>query len=395
MGSYRSLAGALVCLAVLGCSDHRISQEEFMALQQECRVVCTTTRPADQTAKERAIINRTLGPYRVGVSDVLAITLITALDQTTLSPPILVRVDREGNIMLPLVGTIKVGGMELTDVETVIRKAYVPKIYRDVAIYVDVPRPEATNVLVAGAVTSPGLVPLRRTERNLLYALVGAGGVTNMASGKVTLRRIRSPGDEITLCLSEPEDMRKALALPPLENGDMVTVHAAMPNMIFVGGLVMAPQAQAYPPGAQVTVLQALAASGGLRTDLLTVREGTLIRHMPDGTDVHVKLDLDRIQKGKDPNLTLAAGDILWVSHTPATFAEDWFNQHVYIRGGTSFSYNQFGDHNYLHGRTWNNNQGGFSNADYQNQYDPFGFLNRNNALQNLVSRPVAATAEQ
>jgi protein involved in polysaccharide export with SLBB domain len=255
------------------------------------------------------------------------------------------------------------------------------------AIYTEIFRPEATNVLVSGAVTVPGLVPLRNTERNLLFAIVAAGGVSELASGKVTLKRLRCPEKQITLNLAEPKDMKKALALPALENGDMVTVHAAVPNLVFVGGLVNAPQAQAYPPGAEITILQALAASGGPRTDL-TVREATLIRRMPDGKDIHVKLDISRIQSGRDPNLTLAAGDILWLPFTVETYTEDWINQHFYLRAGAvaNVNYNVSGVE-YMNRRAQQSQ--GYSNSDgLQDQYDPLGFLNRNAALQNLVARP-------
>jgi protein involved in polysaccharide export with SLBB domain len=259
---------------------------------------------------------------------------------------------------------------------------------------VDVAKPETTNVLVTGAVTSPGLVPLRRTERNLLFAIVGAGGVSDMASGQVSLKKIRCPNEILTLDLSKADDLKKAIALPPLENGDIINVKPSTPNTIFVGGLVNMPHAQAYPPGVEVTVLQALAASGGLRTDL-TPREATIIRRMPDGHDVQVKLNLDRVTTGKDPNLTLAAGDILWVPYTAETRVQEWINQNIYIRGGASFSYSQTGDHNYLHGQNWNNNGGTNLNNNLQNQYDPFGFLNQNSALNNLVNRPVTATAKK
>jgi len=183
--------------------------------------------------------------------------------------------------------------------------------------------------------------------------------------------------------------VRAALALAPLENGDMITVHAAVPNIIFVGGLVNAPQAQSYPPGVEITVLQAIAGSGGLRTDL-TPREATLVRRMPDGKDLHVKLNLDKISKGESPNLTLAAADILCVPFTVQTFIEDWINQHIYIRGGAaaSVNYNVNGIE-YLNRRSQQAGQYNNGSSDYQNTYDPLGFLNRNTALQNLTARPV------
>ncbi|MFA5863806.1 MAG: polysaccharide biosynthesis/export family protein [Phycisphaerae bacterium] len=378
--------GILLCLSGAGCSDHRISQTEFQRMQEDARkTTLATTQPAANRVMETAKIERSLGPYRVGVSDVLSITLITALEQATLSPPILVRVDRNGEITLPLVGNIKLAGLELQDVDMAIRKAYIPKIYRDLAVYVDVPRPQTTNVLVTGAVATPGLIPLRRSERDLLHAIVGAGGASDLASGNVTLKRIRG-SEEVSLNIYNPQDLKTALSIAPLENGDIITVQAATPNIVFVGGLVNAPRSQSYPPGAQLTVLQALAASGGLRTDIFP-HEGTLIRRMPDGRDVHVKLNLDRIQNGKDANIALAAGDILWVPYTWDTRAEDWISRNIYIRAGASVNYNVSGVE-YMNRQA--KQSGGSSNQNQQNSFDPFGFLNQGSAISNLVARPAA-----
>ena len=124
----------------------------------------------------------------------------------------------------------------------------------------------------------------------------------------------------------------------------MVTVEAAKPNTVFVGGLVMSSRPQDYPPGVRITVLQAIAASGGLRTDVLPT-EATLIRRMADGHDVHVKLDLDQITAGKEPNIALAAGDILWVPHTAATRIEEWVSRNIYFRAGASTAL----DVNFIH----------------------------------------------
>jgi len=119
----------------------------------------------------------------------------------------------------------------------------------------------------------------------------------------------------------------------------MVVVEAATPNTIFVGGLVIAPRPQSYPPGVRVSVLQALAAAGGLRLDVFP-REATLIRRAPDGRDVHVKLDLNRLKNNRDPNFLLAAGDVLWVPHTVETRIHEWIGQNISLRAGAAANAN-------------------------------------------------------
>jgi protein involved in polysaccharide export with SLBB domain len=307
------------------------------------------------------------------------------MDDIGIVPPVQVRVERNGEIRLPMIGRVLVNDLELEDVENVIRNAYVPKYYHDVSVHAEVVQALPTNVMVVGSVTAPGLVPLRRTERNMLFAIIAAGGASNMASGKVSLQRLRQPGADVTLNLLNPDELKTALALPPLDNGDIVTVQAAVPNIIFVGGLVNAPQPEVYPPGVEMTFLQAIAGAGGLRTDL-TPTEATLIRRMPDGCDVHVKLNIDRILHGKDSNLSLLAGDILWVPYTWQTRVEEWINQHFYLRFGAAatVNYNVNGIE-YLNRAS--QQSGGGNNNNLQDTYDPLGFLNRNTALQTLLGQ--------
>jgi len=322
----------LALLGAVGC-DHRISLDEFLRMQQAVGPE-PTTQPAPRGQVKKIEIDKHLGPYKVGPSDVLAVTVIGTGGEGEIGT-VQARVRRDGTIELPLAGVIKVADLELEDVEKAVEKQYEAKVYRTATVHVQVMIPHSFGILVTGAVTTPGMVHVRRNERNMLFAIVGAGGVSSLASGRVMLRRLRDPNEEMTLDLRDPEDVATALALAPLDDGDMVAVEAAKPNTVFVGGLVNAPSPQAYPPGTNVTVLQALAAAAGLRTDILP-REATLIHRMPDGKDVHVRLDLNRMATGKDPNILLAAGDILWVPHTIETRIQEWISQNIYFRAGAN-----------------------------------------------------------
>ncbi len=384
-GSVKTILVGLLAIGWLigsgGCNDHRITLQQFLESQQQAQEEQPSSQPTEaQKAVEQAI-NESLGPFKVGPEDVLAVTL-TVAGETQLFPTLQVRVDRQGSVDLPLVGQVQVASSELEDVEDAIQAAYVPDVYQQAVVHVSLLTAHTTNVLVTGTVLSPGLVELPGNQRNLLYAIVHAGGVSNIASGAVTLQRIRKPDEKVTLNLTDPLQLSQALALDPLQDGDILVVHAATPNMIFIGGLVNAPRPQIYPPGAQITVLQAIAASGGLRTDV-TPKEATLIRRMPDGQDVHVKLDLDRLTTGKDQNITLAAGDIFWVPWTTETRVQDWINKNIYVgavgSGGVRYDVKAI---DFLNG-------GEFGGGDLEDSFDPFGFLTRGGQLQNLSNRPV------
>jgi len=371
--------------AFAGCAhDRRIPLHQFLDQQRALapqQVVNPDARSA--AAAEVEVPENAMGPYRVGPGDTLGIAF--AGPQVGLMPVFQVRVDRNGMIELPVVGPVNVLDKELEDVDTVIREAYVPRVYSEVTVNAQLIAPEATNVLVVGAVTTPGLVKLRHNERNMLFAIVGAGGISVNASGKAKLRRLREPDVPSTFDLTDPVQLREALAIAPLNNGDIITVEAAQPNEIFVGGLVYRSSPQSYPAGTRVSVLQAIAAASGLRTDVYP-KEGTLVRRMPDGNDVHVKLDLNRIARGDDPNIDLAPGDILWVPETWQTRVQEWVNRNIFLRAGVSVNYSVTGVEYFNR----NNQQsgGGNNGNSLQNSYDPFGFLNQNRILDSLNNRP-------
>ena len=378
------VAVAPVLIAVLaGCADTRMSYEEFNLLQQETKDQARLAAEGADESSLGALLDKQLSPYTVGTEDVLQVTL-TAADPSAVPPPFQVRVNREGEVVLPIAGRLKIGGQELVDAEATIQSAYVPGYLREAAVHVELVSQGAVEVLVIGAVELPGLVRLGHRDRDLLHALVAAGGVSQTASGRATLQRIRRPAESVELNLSEPEGIRRALALAPLEQGDIVRVSAATPNTVFVGGLVNAPRPQEYPPGVKMTVMQVFAAAGGLRTDIFP-KEATLVRRMPDGSDARVKLNLDRIYSGEDENLVLAAGDILWVPHTVETRIQDFINRNIFLRAGVSVNYS-------VSGIEFMNRQdqqsGGGTGGALQDSFDPFGFLSRNAGLNTLVNRP-------
>ena len=322
---------AVLVLCLAGC-EHRIGLQEFLAAEQVRQQA--TNQPAAPSRAGAASSDR-FWRHRTGPGDVLAVT--TTPREAAAVVPVQARVDSSGFIELPMVGKIQVNDLTLEEAEAAVRNAYVPKFHLQAAIHVQVVAPAVTNVMVVGAVAAPGLVQLTRTERNLLFAVHRAGGSSQLASGQVTLRRLSRPEQNTTLNLRDADNLAHALALEPLGNGDIVFVHAAKPNTVFVGGLVNVAGPQAYPPDTEVTILQAVAAAGGLRTDLLP-REATLIRRV-EGKDVHVKLNLNRLAKGKDENIVLAAGDILWVPHTAGTRVHEFINNTVYIQVGASAFY--------------------------------------------------------
>jgi protein involved in polysaccharide export with SLBB domain len=145
----------LLLLAPLyaGCTEHRITLDEFLAIQ-EARKAAESISPqpaASQPAVEA--IAKDLGPYRIGPGDTLSIRHFGA-GEDTLASGMQLRVDRDGNIELPVAGKLKIAGMDLVEADRAVQAALVPGVFRDVVVHVQLVEPEATRVLVTGGTRS-------------------------------------------------------------------------------------------------------------------------------------------------------------------------------------------------------------------------------------------------
>lgn len=127
--------------------------------------------------------------YRIGPSDLIEITVFreTELNRT-------IRVNQDGEISFPLVGTIKVGGKSIIEAEQAIAHGLSDYIkHPQVTIFVK--EYSAKQVYVLGEVKSPGAISLP-TESGLtvLEAISLAGGFTPVAAPDRT-RVIRTGAD--------------------------------------------------------------------------------------------------------------------------------------------------------------------------------------------------------
>lgn len=115
--------------------------------------------------------------YRLGPSDLIDITVFR---ETELNRSI--RVNQEGEISFPLVGTIKVGGKSIIEAEKAIANG-LGEFIKQPQVTIFVKEYSARQVYILGEVKSPGAFPLP-TESGLtvLEAISLAGGFTPVAA---------------------------------------------------------------------------------------------------------------------------------------------------------------------------------------------------------------------
>lgn len=319
-------------VSLTGCPpDNRITLDALNRLESEVSREMASDDIQQVDPVQLAVAENR--PYTIGPRDVLGITMhgVGVGDGGPYSPFTLqARVAADGTIRLPQVGAVQVGGKTLQEAENAIHAAHVPDYVKELTVYVELASSEVTTVLVTGAATTRGVISLRNNERNVLYALALAGGYAAGTSGVVTVKPVNPTAYEVVYDLTQPEDVRRALLSPPLENGDMIDVGAASTSAIYLTGLVNVPGAIPIPEGSTLSFLQAVSAGGG-PVDFLDPPEATLWRKLPDGRQVHVKVDLASIMTGEQPDFTLAAGDIVDVPHTPGTRFRAWVRENIRI----------------------------------------------------------------
>lgn len=268
------------------------------------RAILESAGAAARAQAAGGVRGEALRDYVIGAGDLLQIEVfeLEELSKT-------VRVSGDGSITYPMVGTVAVGGLTKADVEKKLGDLLESKFVRNPQVTVFLKEMQASKVSVVGAVHDPGGFGLIG-DKTVLDALGMAGGVTREAGTRAFL--IRAGSDAPTLIdmtrLLEAGDMSQNARVTA---GDVIYVPRAKTYRVFVYGQVEKPGAFEIQEGERVTILQAVAMAGGLARRASAGK--TKVVHAKDGERKMVKVDLNGIIDGKDPDMELAEGDIVVV----------------------------------------------------------------------------------
>jgi polysaccharide biosynthesis/export protein len=245
---------------------------------------------------------------KLGAGDLIEISVYNVPELSTKA-----RVGNSGDVYLPLIDYVHVGGLTVDEAQVVIQKrledgGFVRNAH--VTIFVD---ETSQTVTILGEVARPGMYPALG-ERRLYDFISAAGGFTAAAGRKVSI--IRQHGDApITLGLPRNlgDDVKDNIEIFP---GDTISVPKA--PIIYVVGDVGRPTGLLVDNGT-LTVLQAIALAGGTNH---TAKMGgvRIIRKAPEGM-TETKVPLKKMLEAKVPDITLQADDILFVPLSGARVA--------------------------------------------------------------------------
>lgn len=340
------LSGLALCLWVTGCAtkgltpprsqiieDARRKGLEVASLEEEKQAFYAI----EEVQKKRlmALLRKRSSAdgardssYRIGPQDEVEINVFDVPEMN-----VSVRVNQSGFVSLPLVGAVKAGGLTESDLRDSLRQrlsAYV----RNPQISVFISNYGSQKVAVMGAVRNPGTYALKKGSNSILELISEAGGVSEKAGNFLNfipaeLTGIESANDvearaRFALDVESSQKLRNAAlevyldqvmgtsgGVPieiPIRGGDMIIIPES--GKVMVEGEVE--KSGSYDLGPQMTLLGALAASGGI-TYGAKVDEVEIVREVSPGTKGRLVLDLSRLATGEDNDPRLRNGDIVRV----------------------------------------------------------------------------------
>jgi len=166
--------------------------------------------------------------YRIGPDDLLEIQVF-GVDQLTRT----VRVNARGQISLPLIGGVDVGGLTAQQAEALLVAKLGKDYLQDPQVSVFIREYTSQRVTIEGAVNKPGVYPLRGPT-TLLQSLAVAGGQANLSDmTEVMLFRADATGRRETLVYDVDQIRAGKLEDPPVVNDDLIVVKRSKARTIL------------------------------------------------------------------------------------------------------------------------------------------------------------------
>lgn len=235
------------------------------------------------------------------------------------------RVTDSGDLPLLMGGNVKVASLTPEAAAAAIEKALIDGHYLiHPRVSVTVEQYATQNVSIIGDVRNPGAYPIT-TGRTVADTIALAGGLMPEASRNIVIQR-HATGAMVTYFLSNNPIVTPDSNAPGV-NPDKSTTLLSRNTLVYPGDTVRVAKAELVfalgdvgrPGGfpvvnndSDLTVLQLVAMAGGTNKTA-AAGHARILRKEPDGTYQQIPMQLSDMQKGKKPDYTLQANDILYV----------------------------------------------------------------------------------
>ncbi len=245
-------------------------------------------------------------PLKIGPGDLIQVTVFADPDLSGNY-----RVDQNGEATLLLVGHVRLVGLTADEAASLIDKTYVDNQILSEAgarATVFIAEYATQGITVSGEVKVPGVYPALGV-RKLQDLIVAAGGISQTAASQIIITRKTDPTHPMTMDYN-PEALKPVIPDVQIFPGDSIVVPRA--GVVYVVGNVQRSGGFVLDGRNQLTVEEALALAGGSNHSP-DLRHVQLVRMLDDGSKEMITLPVDRILKGRAPDVAMKDGDILYV----------------------------------------------------------------------------------
>ena len=266
------------------------------------------------------------GDYLLGRGDIISLTILASGKE---EQKIDLTVADNGQINVPLIGSVTAEGQTVQQLEDKIYKPLAANYYVDPQVNIQIKEYHSLHYYVSGAVKKPGLYEMSSIV-TLMELIAKAGGITEDCGNVAYILRppkgappanSTSPAahQQISVDLRNLLDKGSSKHSIVLEPGDMVyfpskRVRDVAESKIYIEGEIKSPGAYDYQEG--LTALSACITAGGFN-QFAAPNRTTIIRQKNDKLEV-IKVNLSDVQKGTASDIELKPGDRI---HIPET----WF----------------------------------------------------------------------
>ena len=234
------------------------------------------------------------------------------------------RLGSDGTVLLPLVGSVKVGGLTVAEATDLITQRYAAGFVKNPSVMITVLQFRKSTFSILGQVLKPGIFEIPEgTHVTILDGISMAGGFTaTAAQNSVAVKR--SVDGKDTLFKIKAGDMGQDPNLAPFEllPGDSILVPSSQykTSSFSLLGQVGKPGLYQIPDGAHITIIDAISLAGGYTP---TADENSIsVKRLVNGKLTILKVKASDM--AQDPDLEpfqVLPGDSILVPYRSSTFS--------------------------------------------------------------------------
>lgn len=323
----KSISGMLLltalCLLLSACGSQPLRENQIAEFQreraQQARVDTLNQQLAMRSLAEDPLVSRGSNAYLLGAGDLVEFTVLGVPELSREA-----RIDGNGTITLPLIGSVLVEGKTVDEASKLVAERYGESYLQAPQVSLIIREYRSMRITVLGAVGQPQVYNVQQRV-SVLVALAMAGGVTSNAGDALYVRdQVVDPetGERSrrSLVINLDDIMRGEAEIPDIILGDGAVINVPEGGVVYVEGEVGQPGLYEIRKG--TTVLKTIAQAGGMR---FVANESAIqvLRVQPDGRGYEPlhRVNYSQVKQNPGADIELRDGDVVVVGKDPIKYA--------------------------------------------------------------------------